>query len=244
MSVGCRAHTWVLSLRLVSFLNILGWPLRTFDQLHATRVTILLRLLDDASLASLWITLFARILKLHVSLKVLVKFNISDSIVSLSPFCLLRVLVEWGTRIALLGANSDALWWWSVSVIIHVSLPMPVILSLIVTHVRYFRMLWHFWILLWLRLLISLMNCIWVLVWITATGRSLLTLLTVICGVRVCASSIGMHTDARATGAQRKGILFIGAWPVAWVAYAICTSRLVLARLLLLYLHNHYLLLV
>lgn len=244
MSVGCWAHARVLSLRLIAFLNILGWPLRTFDQLHATRVTILLWLLNDVSLASLWITLFARIFKLNVSLEVLVKFNISDSIVSLSTFCLLCVLVEWGTCIALLGANSDTLWWWSVPLIVHISLPMPVILSLIVTHVRYFRMWWQFWILLLLRLLIALMHSIWILVRITATGRGLLTLLAVVRGVRVCTSSIGMHADARAAGAQRKGILFIGAWPVAWVAYAICTSRLVLARLLLLYLHNHYLLLV
>lgn len=53
-----------------------------------------------------------------------------------------------------------------------------------------------------------------------------------------------VHADARAARTKRECILLYGAWPVACVAYAIYTSGLVLARLLLLYLDDHDLLLV
>jgi hypothetical protein len=89
---------------------------------------------------------------------------------------------------------------------------MSVVLSLVVSHVRYFWVLSQFLILLRLRLLIALMQSILVLVRVTATSRGLLTLLAVVGRVHVCTTScIVMHADTGATRTQRKCILFIGA---------------------------------
>lgn len=241
-------HSWILSLGLIPFLNILSRTRWTFDKFHASRISILFRSLNNIALTSLCARtiLFTRILKLNVTLEVLIEFNISDGIIWCCSLGLLIVLMEWCTSVALLRVYSNTLRRRTMTIIFDIGVTRyhSIVLCLIVTHARCLLMLRYFLTLWYLARLASLMHSIGILVRVTTTGWGLLTLLTIVGRVCICVSSrIVVHADSRTTRAKRECILLSSAWSVAWVAYAICTtSRLVLTRFLLFYLYNNLLL--
>ena len=156
--------------------------------------------------------------------------------------------MEGSTCVALLRTYSYSLCILSVFLVLNsrITLVKSIVLSLVVTHIRYFLMLLHLLVLLSLRLLICLMFWRWVLMWITATRRSLLTLLTVVSWVNIGTTwCIIVHSYTRTSCTHGEVIGFWrGTWSIAWVANGITWSGLVLARFFLLKFNNHDILLV